>query len=229
MNWYTKFVKTSAKDSLLSILVTLYALELMESSRFISEDHKSDLLYYAHDVKYKFIDSIYDVCMYRIERVCGRIDQKHSDAEEDLVNSGVLQNNHPKLWNIITSGNVQNEIKDIKDVIWFYKEIYSDDINEVYSRGRRNNAPWLNIVDKTLKLYNSRGVRDTIVAIDGLKDAIHNTGENIVTQIPQGNEMLSFLNATANNDQSELLKFIYKYADKQIIDMNIMNQELRRQ
>lgn len=227
MNWYQNFIKRAAKDDLLSILVNLYALELMSSSRFGAEDYKSDLLYYTHDVKHKFLEAIYKICINRIKRICDRISQIHSNAEMDLVSSGVLQNNHQKLWNVITSGDPQKQIQNIKDIAWFYKELYSEDINEVYTRGERNNKPWLNIVNKALKLMNSRGTRDTILAIDGLKNAIHNTGENIISQIPNGQKILLFLNSTAQNDHSELLKFIYQYADRHLIDMRVITQELR--
>jgi len=228
MDWYGKFIKKAERGSLLSILVNLYALELMSSSKFNIEDHGTDLLYYAHDVKHKLVEAIYEACINRIHRISDRIFNMHSCQEVDLVSSGILQNNHPKLWSIIASGNPGNKLTNIQDVYWFYKELYSDDINKVYPRGERNNKPWLNIVNRTLKLMNSRGIRDVIVAIDGVKDAIHNTGESIIGQISQGEEILAFLNATANNDQSELFRFIYKYADKHLIDMRIIGQELGR-
>ena len=229
MDWYAKrhdVVIARSHESLFTELVTLYALGVLSQDIRFKEDYVGIYGMYRDSVKTNFVTEIYSVSLRRVERVCHRIIAEETEEETVLVESDVLQNNHPGLWNIMNSPNISVDLGDLHAIKGFYAELYSDDINFEYPRGRRNNMPWLNIVEKAINLERAQG-NQIIMAIDALKYAVHNTGDSVIELMNDGEKLMEFFNTTANSDSIEELRYYLSYVDTTIVSRRDLGASFR--
>lgn len=224
MHWYT----AARSNSLLSDFVTLYALELI-SSRFGDKDIDRYKEFYVRRIKNNLIDAILQAAKDRANRVANRIKYSYEthepNREYNLVHSGVLDD-FPWLKKVLLSDDVGEHLKTLSDYKKFYQQLWSDEINEVYPRGARNNRPWVNIINQALKVENASTPSELIIQIDILKDLIHNVNESVLHLIPNGRKLIEFFNLTADNDPKKLYTYMVKHMDTNVVEPRLLKEAL---
>ena len=225
MNWY----KVSSKDSLLSDIVTLYAINVV-ISKFEDIEIKNYQEFYVNRVKNELLQVLLEAAGIRAQRVADRIQAAYQSIEgsreDDLIQSGILNEPKFKWLKEVLSGNISDHLNTVEDYKRFYDLLWSPEINEIYSRGARNNEPWMNIVNQLLKLQRSSSANDLMLQIDILKDIIHNVPESILHLIPEGEKLIEFFDKTKNNNSADLYTYMVRYMDTNVVQPIDLKQAL---
>lgn len=131
------------------------------------------------------------------------VDEK-TGKKKRIVDHPVFREKHPILRAALLSCAESHEkarevASSAQKLLAFYRELMSDDINDIYILGRKDNTVWLEIAEAVHQLEEARTDSEMRLAVDNLKNKLHNTGSSYLKDYaPDGARLFEFMELTRN-------------------------------